>query len=109
LAALVRERNAVLADGATGTGAERRATRKVSLRSVDDTVDVSAIARAQGGGGHRRAAGFSTELSLGEIADFLRTALSQQLREDEKHRRRDAYRREPGRLATRGGIDRVVV
>ena len=33
---------------------------KVSLRATDDDVDVSVIARAQGGGGHRRAAGFST-------------------------------------------------
>ena len=32
--------------------------RKVSLRASDDRVDVSAIARAQGGGGHRQAAGF---------------------------------------------------
>ena len=38
----------------------RRAPRKVSLRAGDDRVDVSAIARAQGGGGHRQAAGFTT-------------------------------------------------
>ena len=30
-----------------------------SLRSVRDGVDVSAIAKANGGGGHTRAAGFS--------------------------------------------------
>jgi nanoRNase/pAp phosphatase (c-di-AMP/oligoRNAs hydrolase) len=30
-------------------------------------VDVSEIARKMGGGGHRRAAGFSTDLSYGEL------------------------------------------
>ena len=39
-----------------------RAARKVSLRSTDGRVDVSAIARKHGGGGHPRAAGFSTDL-----------------------------------------------
>ena len=39
-----------------------RAARKVSLRSTDGAVDVSAIAREHGGGGHRRAAGFGTDL-----------------------------------------------
>lgn len=46
--------------------------RRVSLRSSDDDVDVSAIARAAGGGGHRQAAGFSSDASLAEIIDFLR-------------------------------------
>ena len=46
---------------APATASERR---KVSLRATDDRVDVSAIARAQGGGGHRRAAGFSTDHGL---------------------------------------------
>ena len=32
--------------------------RKVSLRASDRRIDVSAIARAQGGGGHKAAAGF---------------------------------------------------
>jgi phosphoesterase RecJ-like protein len=41
--------------------------RKGSLRSRPDGVDVSAIARAFGGGGHRRAAGFSTDLPTEEI------------------------------------------
>ena len=45
--------------------------RKVSLRSSVDEVDVSAIARKSGGGGHREAAGFSSELSLEEITDFI--------------------------------------
>jgi phosphoesterase RecJ-like protein len=48
-----------------------RAARKVSLRSSDGDVDVSAIARKQGGGGHKRAAGFSTDLELPELVDFL--------------------------------------
>ena len=41
-----------------------RAARKVSLRSSEGDVDVSAIARKHGGGGHKRAAGFSTDLEL---------------------------------------------
>ena len=36
--------------------------RRISLRSSHDEVDVSAIAREAGGGGHRQAAGFSSEL-----------------------------------------------
>jgi phosphoesterase RecJ-like protein len=53
-----------------------RATRKVSLRSTDGEVDVSAIAREQGGGGHRRAAGFSTDLTYEEVLAFLSAAVS---------------------------------
>jgi bifunctional oligoribonuclease and PAP phosphatase NrnA len=53
--------------------------RKVSLRATDDRVDVSRIARALGGGGHRRAAGFSTDLDFPELVEFLRGALAQQL------------------------------
>ncbi|MEZ5078321.1 MAG: bifunctional oligoribonuclease/PAP phosphatase NrnA [Solirubrobacterales bacterium] len=45
-------------------GNRGRAARKVSLRSSDGEVDVSAIARQHGGGGHKRAAGFSTDLDL---------------------------------------------
>jgi phosphoesterase RecJ-like protein len=37
------------------------------LRSHPDGVDVSAIARSFGGGGHKRAAGFSTDLPMAEI------------------------------------------
>ena len=48
-----------------------RTARKVSLRSPDGAVDVSEIARAEGGGGHRRAAGFSTDLTYEEIIEFL--------------------------------------
>jgi bifunctional oligoribonuclease and PAP phosphatase NrnA len=69
VAALVRE----LSSG------ERKGQHKVSLRATDDDVDVSIIARAQGGGGHRRAAGFSTTLSHDELVDFLRGAIAEQL------------------------------
>jgi phosphoesterase RecJ-like protein len=53
--------------------------RKVSLRSSDERVDVSRIARAQGGGGHRGAAGFSTALSWDELVSFLRGEIAAQL------------------------------
>jgi phosphoesterase RecJ-like protein len=43
----------------------------VSLRSSHDEVDVSAIARQAGGGGHPQAAGFSSEWSVDEIVAFL--------------------------------------
>jgi bifunctional oligoribonuclease and PAP phosphatase NrnA len=45
---------------------------RVSLRSSSDELDVSAIARKSGGGGHRQAAGFSSEASVEEITDFVR-------------------------------------
>jgi bifunctional oligoribonuclease and PAP phosphatase NrnA len=47
-------------------------TRRVSLRTRGQGVDVSAIARKSGGGGHRQAAGFSSEASTDEIVDFIR-------------------------------------
>ncbi len=46
-------------------------SRRISLRSSHDEVDVSAIAAKAGGGGHRQAAGFSSELSIAEIIEFL--------------------------------------
>jgi bifunctional oligoribonuclease and PAP phosphatase NrnA len=52
-------------------GNRGRAVRKVSLRSSEGDVDVSAIARKNGGGGHKRAAGFSTDLELAELVEFL--------------------------------------
>jgi bifunctional oligoribonuclease and PAP phosphatase NrnA len=58
---------------------ERKGQHKVSLRATDDDVDVSVIARAQGGGGHRRAAGFSTSLEAEELIVFLREAIAAQL------------------------------
>ena len=44
---------------------------RVSLRSSRDEVDVSAVARKAGGGGHRQAAGFSSEDSVEELIAFL--------------------------------------
>ncbi len=53
------------------------AARKVSLRSND--VDVSAIARVHGGGGHRRAAGFGSDLAYAELVEFLRAEVAAQV------------------------------
>jgi phosphoesterase RecJ-like protein len=52
---------------------------KVSLRSSDGEVDVSMIARAAGGGGHKAAAGFTTEMAGDQLADFLQEQVSAQL------------------------------
>ena len=52
---------------------------KVSLRATDERVDVSIIAREFGGGGHRQAAGFFTELSLEELVEQLRGHIGAQL------------------------------
>jgi phosphoesterase RecJ-like protein len=60
VAALIRDR-----------GDRGRSARKVSLRSSGGEIDVSAMARAHGGGGHKRAAGFSTDLELDALVDFL--------------------------------------
>jgi phosphoesterase RecJ-like protein len=70
VAALVRERIG-LGDGSR--------LRKVSLRATDERVDVSLIARAQGGGGHRQAAGFTTAMDRDQIVGFLRQEVAQQL------------------------------
>jgi len=45
--------------------------RRISLRASHDELDVSAIARKSGGGGHRQAAGFSSDASLEEITAFV--------------------------------------
>jgi phosphoesterase RecJ-like protein len=60
-----------------GPGQDGR--RKVSLRATDERVDVSAIARAQGGGGHRQAAGFGTTMEWSELIEFLRAEIAAQL------------------------------
>ena len=57
---------------------ERAGQRKVSLRATDGEVDVSVIARAQGGGGHTRAAGFSTSMELEQLIEFLRAEIGLQ-------------------------------
>ena len=46
---------------------------RVSLRSRSDELDVSVIARKSGGGGHKQAAGFSSELPLDELIEFIRS------------------------------------
>ena len=53
-------------------------TRRVSLRTRGTGIDVSAIARKSGGGGHRQAAGFSSESSTDEIIDFIRREFLEQ-------------------------------
>jgi len=53
--------------------------RKVSLRSGNHRIDVSVIARALGGGGHKQAAGFSTQLEHDELVQVLRDQLAAQL------------------------------
>ncbi len=68
VAALIRDR-----------GDHGGAARKVSLRSSGGEVDVSAVARKRGGGGHKRAAGFSTDLELDEVVSFLCGEVSTQL------------------------------
>jgi phosphoesterase RecJ-like protein len=45
--------------------------RRVSLRASNDELDVSAIARKSDGGGHRQAAGFSSDDSVDGITDFI--------------------------------------
>jgi len=70
VAALVRER----VGECSSAGA-----RKVSLRAADGGVDVSRIARSLGGGGHRQAAGFNTDLGWEELVAALREAVAEQL------------------------------
>jgi phosphoesterase RecJ-like protein len=70
VAALVRDR--VSGNGEPGL-------RKVSLRANDARIDVSQIARSQGGGGHRQAAGFTTAMDQDELVDFLRGEIADQL------------------------------
>jgi phosphoesterase RecJ-like protein len=53
--------------------------RKVSLRATDKRVDVSIIARGLGGGGHRQAAGFTTDVAMDELVARLRREIAAQL------------------------------
>src|SRR3954465_3593492 len=52
--------------------------RRVSLRASIDELDVSAIARSFGGGGHRQAAGFSSEKSIDDITELVREGFLEQ-------------------------------
>jgi phosphoesterase RecJ-like protein len=76
MAALVRDR---LSDGEPACTDAGARVRKVSLRATDMRIDVSAIAREQGGGGHPAAAGFTTEMGWDELVAFLRRQLAAQL------------------------------
>ena len=67
LAVLIREQ---LSKGAPA--------RKGSLRSSIDELDVSAIARRFDGGGHRQAAGFSSDAPLDEIVESIRQGFLEQ-------------------------------
>jgi bifunctional oligoribonuclease and PAP phosphatase NrnA len=51
---------------------------KGSLRSSIDELDVSAIAHGFGGGGHRQAAGFSSDATLEEIIERIRLGFLEQ-------------------------------
>ncbi len=77
MAALARDR--LSAPGEATESDDGSRVRKVSLRASDMRVDVSAIARELGGGGHRAAAGFTTSLSWPELVAFLRERLDRQL------------------------------
>jgi bifunctional oligoribonuclease and PAP phosphatase NrnA len=70
---------AVVAAVIRDQGESGRSARKVSMRSTDGRIDVSAIARAHGGGGHQRAAGFSTDLPYEQVAEFLTGEIEAQL------------------------------
>ena len=82
-----RDRLSALGAGNSGRGAVRDRMgdtdggrpQKVSLRASDERVDVSRIAREQGGGGHRQAAGFSTAMTWDELVAFLREEVAEQL------------------------------
>jgi phosphoesterase RecJ-like protein len=63
MAALIRE--PPRADGPNVRG---------SLRASHDELDVSSIARKRGGGGHRQAAGFSSDEPIEQVAAFIRRA-----------------------------------
>ena len=65
---VVRELAALIREPPRSDGPARR----VSLRASTDELDVSAIARKSGGGGHRQAAGFSSEASIEEITEFIK-------------------------------------
>jgi bifunctional oligoribonuclease and PAP phosphatase NrnA len=60
-------------------GDDRRGWSKVSLRATDGTVDVSQIARHLGGGGHRQAAGASTDLAPDDLVATIRSQVAEQL------------------------------
>ena len=62
-------------------GEDRGGLRKVSLRAIDSSLDVSRIARTYGGGGHTQAAGFTTDIPYPELVEGLRKQVREQLPE----------------------------
>ena len=54
-------------------------SRKGSLRTTREDVDVSVIARSYAGGGHRQAAGFNTDDDLAEVVARVEAAVRDQL------------------------------
>lgn len=55
---------------------------RVSLRSSSDDINVQAIANAMNGGGHRQAAGFSSEKPVAELVGFIVEQVTAQLRQE---------------------------
>lgn len=68
VAALVRERR-------KGS----RTEAKVSLRSTDGSVNVAALAQKRGGGGHLRAAGFTSDEGMRGIAGWIEEEVADQI------------------------------
>lgn len=48
---------------------------KISLRSNTDNIDCSVFAKERGGGGHKRAAGFTVNMELDKIPEYLENEL----------------------------------
>lgn len=61
------------------TGDDREHLAKISLRSSDGRVDVSKIARDFNGGGHKQAAGATTDKTLEEAIELIRAGIREQL------------------------------
>ena len=58
---------------------DRPGAHKISLRATDGAVDVSKIARSLGGGGHRQAAGATSELPLEDLIAHIQAGVTEQL------------------------------
>ena len=68
------------ATGSTPTAtAKATSSARCHCARATSRIDVSAIARAQGGGGHRQAAGFTTTLDPDALVEFLRAQVAEQL------------------------------
>lgn len=55
---------------------------RVSLRSSSDDINVQAVAKAMNGGGHRQAAGFSSEKPAADLVGFIVEQITAQLRQE---------------------------